>query len=185
MYKMDGYGEITKSIIQSVDCPYQVFTRENTAQEVNDAYLAALERGKREGFVPLLVVSDDTLAEWLEYGKKDGYTKESILQKKCRTGKDILDERFEEYIEEYIDDSSGAVEAGTDDLLLSELIGEETEGEELAVLSSFLSFEYEGIKEVILFEVPTEAPWEVIAWVPMGGWNECPEAAEMMEVAKY
>ena len=36
-----------------------------------------------------------------------------------------------------------------------------------------------------MFKIPVKNPWEVVAWMPMGGWNECPLAEDMMAVAKY
>ena len=41
--------------------------------------------------------------------------------------------------------------------------------------------------EVILYEVPTKNPWELVAYIPMGGWNECPNPVDekmALEVAK-
>lgn len=28
-------------------------------------------------------------------------------------------------------------------------------------------------------------PWEVFAYLPFGGWNECPDTAELMAIARY
>ena len=28
-------------------------------------------------------------------------------------------------------------------------------------------------------------PWEIFAWLPFGGWNECPDTPELRAVAKY
>ncbi len=66
-----------------------------------------------------------------------------------------------------------------------EFMGEMEGGEPLDTLTSFVSFSGNGIEETILFEIPAENPWEVIAWMPMGGWNECPDASEMMEICRY
>ena len=65
--------------------------------------------------------------------------------------------------------------------------GEEFEGvgEEVTEFSSCFSYGEGGIVETILFEIPVKNPWEVIAWVPMGGWNECPAADDMMEVCRH
>lgn len=38
---------------------------------------------------------------------------------------------------------------------------------------------------LVLAEIPVEHPWEVFAYVPFGGWNECPSNEEQMAVAKY
>lgn len=38
---------------------------------------------------------------------------------------------------------------------------------------------------MILYEVPTKNPWELVAYIPFGGWNECPTPDEMMAICKY
>lgn len=170
------YSETTKEIIDKINCPHQVFTKENTISELNSAYKKALEQGKKDGFIPILVVSDDTMAEWLEILEDESYSKEDIIGQDRRDAKNILQERFEEYTE-YLDEE--------DDVTISDLMGEKKDGETILELSSFENYGEDGIQETILFEIPVKNPWEVIAWLPMGGWNECPEASEMMEVCRY
>ncbi len=43
----------------------------------------------------------------------------------------------------------------------------------------------EETKELILAKVPTKNPWEIFAYLPFGGWNECPDTVELMSVSKY
>ncbi len=38
---------------------------------------------------------------------------------------------------------------------------------------------------VILACIPVENPWEIYAYLPFGGWNECPDTLELMAVSKY
>ena len=48
-------------------------------------------------------------------------------------------------------------------------------------------FDYDNYlkDDVILVKVPTEKPYEVLAYFGMGGYNECPFPAEQVAVAKY
>lgn len=170
-------NEITKSIIDKVNCPHQVFTSDCSGEEIQEAYLAALERGKQEGFTPILVTSDSTLEEWLGILDDESYSKEEAMKKVVGNGKDILAQRYEEYTEDYTDDES-------DEMYIGEFIGNLEGGESLQELCVFNSSS-DGIIETILFEIPVSNPWEVLAWVPMGGWNECPEVTEMMEICRY
>ena len=50
---------------------------------------------------------------------------------------------------------------------------------------AFQSFPSEKNIETILFHVPTTKPWELVAYVPFGGWNDCPRVEEMMAICKY
>lgn len=182
-----SYNSTTQEIIDRVKCPCRVFTDEDsTVQEVMDEYNKALARGKEEGFVPALVISDDTLAEWLEILEdEDSYSKDEVISKNRGDAKEILEQRFEEYIEDYVDDINEDITPEEDDMLLSELMGEKTGGDTLSQFLSISDYNSDGIEETILFEIPVKNPWELIAWIPMGGWNECPEVSEMMEVCRY
>ncbi len=43
----------------------------------------------------------------------------------------------------------------------------------------------EETKEIIFARVPVTNPWEIFAYLPFGGWNECPDTLELMAVCKY
>ncbi len=174
-------SEIAQEIVDRLNCPYQVFAKGNTIEHVNKAYLRARVRGLEQGFIPVVVQADDTLAEWLGILEDESYSKEKILNQKAGNGAEVLKNRWKEYAEDYIEDFG----EGTREDTLGELLGEMVDGERLSALTTFMSFSGEGIEESILFEIPVKNPWEVIAWLPMGGWNECPPAEEMMEVCRY
>lgn len=38
---------------------------------------------------------------------------------------------------------------------------------------------------LILAKIPVENPWEVLAHLSFGNWNECPDTPELMSVTKY
>ena len=38
---------------------------------------------------------------------------------------------------------------------------------------------------MILAKIPVQHPWEVFAYLPFGGWNDCPNTMALMAVAKY
>ena len=178
MSKQEEYKETTLKIIEKVGCEYEVFTRRNTAQEVEAAYFKALENGKKEGYFPVLVVADETLEDWLGILKDEEYNKENVIASD-EDGKQFLQDRLKEYTDDWLEDN--------DSEGLNELVGdvEEAEGENICHFMAYQSYKGDGIEEVILFHIPVKNPWEIVAWLPMGGWNECPPAEEMMAVAKY
>lgn len=169
----------TEEILLKVGCPHQVFAAGESSEVVNKAYQEALKRGRQEGFVPILVKSDDTMAEWLGILEDESYSKEAILKQEKKDGGALLKEWYGNNMEMY------GEEAEWEGEIPEEMLEEMEDGEEIDVLSSFESFSGDGIEETILFEIPVKNPWEVIAWMPMGGWNECPAAPEMMEVCRY
>ncbi|MDR1086042.1 MAG: DUF4253 domain-containing protein [Deltaproteobacteria bacterium] len=40
-------------------------------------------------------------------------------------------------------------------------------------------------RELILVKIPTDNSWELPAWLPMGGFNDCPEPTAQVAVTKY
>jgi len=59
------------------------------------------------------------------------------------------------------------------------------------MFSAYLDIDYDDeskstIKEdVVIVKLPTEKSYEAFAWLPMGGFNDCPLPAEMTAMAKY
>lgn len=168
-------SEIAKKIIESVGCPYNVYKSNTSYEEVMSAYADAFERGKREGFTPVVVAVDDVLAETLEFSIKDGYSVDALLKTELGLGKKILEYGFEEY----------TIDAD-EDFDMDGFIGEFNEKPE--VMSGNMALYDYGTgsnKETIIFEVPTTNPWELVVYVPFGGWNECPMPEEMMAICKH
>lgn len=169
-------NESTKQIAESFQCKYTVFEKGTDPKAVEQAYREAFEAGRRDGFYPAVLVVDPYVAEWLQEVVKEDYDKNEIISGCGDNGKSILDERFAEYMEDYeIDEGS-----------LEDFIGTETEGEELNQFIGYISFG-DGLLEedTLLLEIPVSNPWEIIGWLPMGGWNECPGPEEMIAVCKY
>ena len=50
-----------------------------------------------------------------------------------------------------------------------------------------LDFEDEMEKhgEILIAEIPVENPWEIFAYIPFGGWNDCPGNEDIMSISKY
>ncbi|MCI8428484.1 MAG: DUF4253 domain-containing protein [Lachnospira sp.] len=160
-----------KLIMEKVGCPCKVFElTDNMEEEVLKAYCEALERGKKEGFTPVILADDEDLNLWFD--NVQDYSKEEELAKELGNGKEILEERFKEYTEDISEDWINEVS--------NENWADEFDGD-----GSINEFTFLDVKEIVLFEVPTKNPWEVIAWFPMGGWNECPWVDDMMAISHY
>ena len=154
--------ETTKKVAENFQCRYTVFERGTDPEVVEQAYRQALDRGKENGFWPAIICLDEYVVEWLLQVVKDDYDRDKIIAECKDNGKEILEERFAEYTEEYEEEE------------LQEMLGEETEGEELHQFSGYISFR-DGMLEAdtLLLEIPVKNPWEIIGYLPMGGWNDC------------
>ena len=58
-------------------------------------------------------------------------------------------------------------------------------GAQIDRLSPFWPYGEKKTRKVVLAKIPEACPWEVLAWLPMGDWNERPDASEMIAAARY
>lgn len=174
---MSDMSELAKSMTDKLKYPCKVFAAKTPYEDIVNSYRETLERGRREGFTPVLVPVDDILEDFFGIVGEDGYSIEEVLQAEDRTGKEILNERFKEY--------SGQNEEDFD-MDINEFIGEyDGEPEVNQKYTSLFNYSTRETLETILFEVPTINPWEVVVYIPFGGWNECPPPEEMAAICKY
>lgn len=172
---LEQSNPITKSIVARLGYPCQIFSTKESYEGVMDAYRKAKLQGQQEGYTPILVPADDVLDEYFGILEDDGYVLEDILKTELESGEELLKKRFEEY--------TGDEENGLD---MEEFIGR-IDGAATVIdcFTAFQDYRTRGIVETILFKVPTTKPWELVAYVPFGGWNDCPGVEEMMAVCKY
>lgn len=164
----------TKRIAESFGCKYTVFEKGTDPELVEQAYKAALEAGRTDGFYPAVFLLDEYAIEWLEEIAGQEFDRAEIISSCKENGKEILDQRYEEYMEDF------------DEQEREEFIGEETEGEELHHFIGYISFSDGTLEaDALLLEIPVQNPWEIIGYLPMGGWNECPGPDEMISICKY
>lgn len=133
-------------------------------------YFKYREKGKKEGFIPVLVDTDDIFFEQLEALLKcDGESSISKIQK-------IVEEYHEKMLAMPVEDGKAYLEKNhidgewDDDV---DLDGEEYEAEEHFTKGGYL------------VKVPVTEPWRIWAYLPYGGWNACPKVSEHMAVSKY
>ena len=168
------------------DCAPMYFSPMVDDDPIVAAYSYAARRSVRDGFVPVLIVPSDTLWEILtmnaeaEKGTFEDYDfdadavaacREKMLAQPLPDGKAILTERlparFEGSREEAPDDED-AKKFRTPDHFIS-----------------YWDYETQKTQPMILAKIPVKNPWEVFAYLPFGGWNDCPDTAALMAVSKY
>ncbi len=168
--------ESTRRIAERFQCRYTVFEKGTSPEPVEKAYRQALEAGRSGGFYPAVFLLDEYAVEWLEEVVSQDYDRDQIIASCGDNGKEILEERYQEYMEDLELDEEGQ----------SDFIGNETEGEELHHFIGYCSFSDRNLEaDVLLLELPVRHPWEIIGYLPMGGWNECPAPEEMISICKY
>lgn len=167
--------EMVERMKRYLDCPCTYFPPAADDKPILDAYSQARKRGKKERFVPMLVVVDELLMECFEINSEDKTTaqvRQELLSAPLASGKELLQgwcRNVREDREEYWEELAGSTE----------------DGEALTSFLSLRDFSGRGTVPVVLAEIPVSSPWEVFAYLPFGGWNDCPANEEHMAVAKY
>lgn len=175
-------NERIRALETYLGCPCRYFPAADNAGAVLAAYREARARGAREGFTPILLV-DDAQGNLLENILDTASTEEAaayrkkLLERTLPDGAAWFQEQLAEQKEMWAEDGVSWDEA--------ELMGEITDSEAATAFCGYENFGGKGILPVLLAEIPTANPWEVFAWVPFGGWNECPDPEGQMTAAKY
>lgn len=171
--------EQVEQLKQNLDCPCTYFPPAADDGPILDAYRQARERGEQEGFVPMLVAVDEILMECFQLNGEDKtpeQLRKELLAAPLDSGKEFLQKWLKEIKEE-----RGEYEPGDWD----DLVGEVAGGDAIDRFLSLRDFRSKKTVPVVLAEIPVKNPWEVFAWLPFGGWNECPANEDHMAVAKY
>lgn len=189
-------NQITEQLSAYLGVPCTFFPPAKDDKAILDAYFAAKERGSREGFVPMLIEagegSAETLVEQLYFNVDSGWKggklereaveahRREVLAQPLKNGRELLAGMQKQWAEEAAEDGYQWPDEDT----LGDFSEESGEGTD-----SFSGIWGYGRPRmtvpVILAEIPVQNPWEVFAYLPFGGWNECPDTPELMAAAKY
>lgn len=201
--------ELFVAISNYLDCSCEYFPSMQSDAPLMEAYHKAIKRGRKEGFIPVFVVIDDFRGDNLDaedINKKSATgegaePRQKLLSTTLEDGKAALNNLLKEYkevMEEYGMSPDELEEMfGDEDMDLEELDEMLDMSElELAEMSDEMSGDdqsksFYGLKNgdqtnpALLVEVPVKNPWEIFAYLPFGGWNECPDTETHMAVSKY
>lgn len=205
--EMSKQAKIMKSFL-NCDCKYYPVNSEDN--DIICGYLESLQRSKEGDFIPIIVdisnnllnavimnavidsdddsesimdlgIREDTNVEdFFKNGTIDFETSEVIeryrknmISKDFSNGKELLDEMIDNNREYF-----GGYELEKDEL--------EVEDDPTADVDD-LDFEDEMEKhgEILIAEIPVKNPWEIFAYIPFGGWNDCPGNEDIMAISKY
>lgn len=174
-------GSVSKyaqSVMDILGCPCEHFPKGSSIELIMSAYSEAFAKREMGGYTPLLIVADNTMIDLVsEFGQTAGEIREfrekMLVSEPMDTHKWFVDRLNveKEDMGEYWKELVGEIEKNPNDAMNSFL--------------GIVEYKTEKSAECILAKIPTENPWEVFAWLPFGGWNECPPNEEIMWIAKY
>ncbi len=183
--------KLLNAMVEYLDCPCQVFEPMSNDNPIMAAYREARERGEREGFIPVLVTVDEIVWESLvmnadtdhDWNGESDFSKERVTEyRKQMLQNPLKDDR--EVMAQWIGERKKEAEEYNMDWD-TEVLGEIAGGEAMDRFSGYWDYYTRKTYPVILAEIPVKNCWEIFAWLPFGGWNECPDTPELMAVTKY
>ena len=166
-------SESAKTIVAFLGCDYEHFA--NTMGDIIYArYEALAAQGRKEGFTPLIILPDEILAEIFDFEFLDtvfgtgktpasfaAWREQAIAQAAQMDAKVLLDGRLPSWMRT---GSFGFAQPQTK-LMVQRTVRPE--------------------EEALLVKIPTRNPWELAVWIPMGGFNECPDPMEQAAIFRY
>ncbi len=169
-------------------CDAFLLDEKMTSAEVTELYLNEREQGKASGYTPVILALDRRVREMVEINVSDVGTPEQFRGKilsDTEGGKELLDEWFAQLKEGYAEYGEDDVFSESDEALDQSL---QTIGKHGANMLWSVKDSAEAMIDgegVYLVRVPTANPWEIAAWLPFCGWNECPNADDMVKICRH
>lgn len=192
VYSEDEPLDLAEAMMKYLNCECTYFPSMKDDDPIMLAYNYANRESVKEGFVPVLIKADDEILwECLimnsdpDSDGEDDYTfdpdkvaeyRKKMLSAPVKNSKAVLEELIGQRKEEAEDDDMDWDE---------EILGEMEGGYDNRRFSSYWNSDNNMTYPLILAKIPVKNPWEIFAYLPFGGWNECPDTPELMAVAKY
>lgn len=174
-----GISDLARQLMELLNFPCEHFPKGTEPAKVINAYDDAFAKREMGGYTPMIITVDDPLLECFgEYFTKSDELKanhDKLLASKQFDAQKWFAEQLNYWKNE-------------DDVDWKDTIGE-IACESGDASKSFIGFIDYGTprrsEECILAKIPTNEPWEVFAWLPFGGWNDCPMPEEILWISKY
>lgn len=163
-------GEISQSVIKYLGCPCDYFPRGTELDIVTSEYDKAFAERETGGYTPLIIVIE-------EHMFFDNGLCSADLQRKIFSAPKIDPEKW--FVKTKAEHDNGFCYDP------NEIIGDISGGKTRNGFSSIIDYGINKSRECVLAKIPVKNPWEVFAWFPFGGWNDCPRPEEMLWIGKY
>ena len=148
------------------------------SEGLKEMWIENRARGEREGFVPVLLVVDSAFLEYLNEMLTDKECfmqwQQQVLGLPIQDGQALLKKKFAQNKKDY--------ETDCDLDWKIDVIGTI---EPCEAMNDIPLLDGYNQGNILLAEIPVSEPWQVFAYIPYGGWNECPTPEVHMAVAKY
>lgn len=170
---MAKISEQAKKLIDYLGCPCEVIPAGTDLSKIMNIYDDLYAKREMGGYTPMIFGFDGYFGDdYDEWEPREEYKKE-VMSEKPIIPAEWLRERISEYKENFTAEE------------WKELFGAVSGGEANKFFMGMIDYETRKSTECVIAKISVKNPWEVFAWVPFGGWNECPTNDEIMYIAKY
>lgn len=176
----NGISGFAQQLIDMLGCPWMHIPKGSDISTVLNAYNDAFAKREQGGYTPLIIGIDRTLLEVIgDY---------CTTPEELKANRDKLLSSAKIDVQTWLSERLAEHKDGMGEENWAETVGEVIckSGDVSATFSGFVDYETPRKSiECVLALIPTKEPWEVFAWLPFGGWNECPAPEEILWLAKY
>lgn len=176
--ELGGKNESVQRLIELLDCPCQHFREGTNINVIMSAYNEAFARREMDGCTPLIIVIDNlffqTIDDYEQFAANLKSKREQVLSSPQIDVRKWFTEKLTQWKSELGNSWNDVV---------GEVVGERADA--ARGFHGFVNFGTQKSMECILAKIPVTNPWEIFAWLPFGGWNECPPPEEIIWIAKY
>ena len=183
-------SDVAQAMMRYLDCECTYFPSMKDDDPIMSAYSYAQRLGIREGFVPVLIIPDETLLDCLVMNSDPannadcyGFDRNTVTEYRkkmlaapMKDGQAVLEELTGQRREEAEDDDMDWEE---------EILGEMEGGYKNYRFAGYWNHGTPMTHPLILARIPVKNPWEIFAYLPFGNWNDCPDTPDLMAAAKY
>ncbi len=168
-------------LIEYTDCHYKLIASGTDINDLNRKFLYALHYGTEWGYSTVMIPVSQKLADKLcldENGtpvstEQLRHTRKQALSQAIDLPGNIIDEKYRQK-------TAVMASKGID---INEFEHADIPG---AAINCFSSFVKNGLttRDLLLVQVPVSKPWQVFAWLPVGGAEGMPSNEELMTASK-
>lgn len=182
---------LARKMISFLNCDCSYIPQTSNIAAIREAYDQASVQGLSEGYVPMLIAVNDLLLQCMIVNSdpftesEDGLEfsfdhvrdyRSTALSSENDNGKVTLAYRIGECEEK----------AAKDNIDWDQLIiGRVENGRAYNNFSAVIDHDTEMSLPLLLAKLPVTNPWDVFAFLPFGGWGDCPAPEDITSISKF
>lgn len=166
-----------KALANYLKCPYEFIEGGKQPSEIMARYLALRKEGIENGFTPIIIPLD-------EYIDRNMMFEEDSIERFHNEIISATPINPEQWFKETVANDKEMYSIDENPETIAQLIKKNGVPESHDFMG-YINFSKKCTYPVIIVKIPEKDPWKVFAYIPFGGWNDCPTNEEIMYISKY